>query len=208
MAKPAPIIPLDQWLASVKWMSPEEFLAGGAAHRLSPVRRALLTTDGSTTTFLHALCMKPITLEVADQQTVRLPPLLAGWLESGPEASPPEHEALALQRSVWLTDGARRLALGRSLIALHRLEPALHRQLIAETQPIGLLANELGLPSQRDRLQIGSVADADLAKQFGASSAFAAEPLWCRRYRLRIPGALTAAIIEVFPPDLEFEPSA
>jgi chorismate-pyruvate lyase len=187
--------PIDHLLSSVKWLNPEEFLSGGGGVP-APLWRALLLTDGSTTLFLQALCRTPIALEMIDQRTAPLPPPLTGLLEIEPSRP-------VLQRRVWLTDGRRRLALGYALISLDQLSPALREQLAAGTRPIGLLADEAGRPSLRDQLQVGSLTDAGLARQFGVT----AGTLWCRRYRLRIPGAMTAAIIEIFSPALDSLPS-
>ncbi|HTP41207.1 MAG TPA: chorismate pyruvate-lyase family protein [Nitrospiria bacterium] len=108
-----------------------------------------------------------------------------------------------VQRRVWLTDGRRRLALGYALILRERLSPALQERLAAGTHPIGLLAEELKLPSVRDRLQVGRLTDRDFARQFGAPHDSTTDTLWCRRYRLHIPDAMTAAILEIFSPSLE-----
>jgi len=178
------------------WQSVEEFLAS-PPDDLSPLWRTLLTSDGSTTNFLRGLRGRPITLDVAAQQTAPLAPAMAAafgkWLDA-PAGN-------VLQRSVWLTDGRARLVLGHSLLAVDHLDPALHRRLLTDTQPIGLLAGELGLPSLRDRLQIGRLDDPALARQFGTTARVAA-PLWCRRYRLTIPHTLLAMIFEVFSPAL------
>ncbi|HUJ79595.1 MAG TPA: chorismate pyruvate-lyase family protein [Nitrospiria bacterium] len=181
---------LDRLLSLAAWTSPEAFLAADAP-RLAPLWRTLLTTDGSTTLFLQALCRAPITLEQIDQQPARLPPL-TGWLELAPGRP-------VVQRRVWLTGGGRRLALGYALILRERLSPAVQKRLAEGTHPIGLLAEELELPSVRDRLQVGRLTDPALARQFGSSG----ETLWCRRYRLHIPDAMTAAILEIFSPSLD-----
>jgi chorismate-pyruvate lyase len=183
--------PLDQILSSVKWLSVEEFLADRPAPP-SSLWRTLLTTDGSTTTFLSALCRRRISLDVVSQQPVSLPRPLADGLGVAPGDR-------CLQRCVWLKDGNRPLALGYSLIALDGLSPELHDRLARQDSPIGWLAGELGLPSLRDRLQIGRLANPQLARQFSGP----ATELWSRRYRLRIPDQLTAVIIEVFSPHLE-----
>ncbi len=187
---------LDRLLSVISWTSPEAFLAADAP-MLAPLWRTLLTTDGSTTLFLQALCRTPITLELIEQQTAPLPPALTGLIDVTPDGR-------ALQRSVWLTDGRRRLALGYALISLEELSPTLQEQLAKGTLPIGLLADELKLPSLRDQLQVGRLTDPALAKQFGSNL----DTLWCRRYRLRIPGAMTAVIIEVFSPSLDTQPAS
>lgn len=186
---------LDRLLSLVAWTSPDVFLAADAP-RLAPLWRTLLTTDGSTTLFLQALCRTPITLEQIDQQPALLPPL-SGWLDLAPGRP-------VVQRRVWLTDGRRRLALGYALILRERLSPALQERLAAGTHPIGLLAEELGLPSVRDRLQVGRLTDSALARQFGSTD----DTLWCRRYRLHIPDAMTAAILEIFSPSLDQPPAS
>jgi hypothetical protein len=84
------------------------------------------------------------------------------------------------------------------------LSPALREHLAAGRRPIGLLADEGGRPSLRDRLQVGCLSDPALAGQFGPT----AGSLWCRRYRLTIPDALAAVILEVFSPSLEPHSSA
>jgi chorismate-pyruvate lyase len=182
---------VERVLSSVKWLTPEEFLAGGGGPPPAPLWRALLLTDGSTTLFLQALSRKPIGLEMIDQRTAPLPSSLTGWLETPPGRP-------VLQRRVWLTDGAVRLALGYALISLEQLSPSLQGRLDGGTLPIGLLAGELGLPSVRDRLQVGRLADPTLANPFDRH----AGDLWCRRYSLSIPGELTAVIVEVFSPVL------
>lgn len=182
---------LDRLLSLVAWTSPEAFLAGDAP-LLAPLWRTLLTTDGSTTLFLQALCRTSITLELIDQQTAPLPPTLTGLIDVSPGRP-------VLQRRVWLTDGRQRLALGYALISLEELSPTLQEQLARGALPIGLLADELKLPSLRDQLQVGRVTDPALARQFHAAT----DQLWCRRYRLRIPGAMTAVIIEIFSPSLD-----
>jgi chorismate-pyruvate lyase len=224
---------LDRLLSHATWTSPEAFLTADAP-RLAPLWRTLLTTDGSTTLFLQALCQSPITLEQIDQQSALLPPL-SGWIDAhgldrGQRPSEPcEREGEApkirtdgtsvpgwegatrapvidlapgrpvVQRRVWLTDGRRRLALGYALILREQLSPALQERLAAGTRPIGLLAEELQLPSVRDRLQVGRLTDPALARQFGSTG----QTLWCRRYRLHIPDAMTAAIFEIFSPSLD-----
>jgi len=186
--------PIDRLVSSVKWMNPEEFLSGGG-ELPAPLWRALLLTDGSTTLFLQALCRTPVTLEMIDQHTAPLPPSLTGWLDGA--ANQP-----VLQRRVWLTDGRNRLALGYALISLERLSPALRDQLAEGTRPIGLLADEVGRPSLRDRLQVGRLTDRGLARRFGPVGADT-DTFWCRRYCLRIPNAMTAVIIEILSPMLD-----
>jgi chorismate-pyruvate lyase len=195
VALPSIIPPIDHILSSVTWLSPDEFLCG-TARSLAPVWRALLTTDGSTTLFLQALCRTPITLEMIDQQTTPLPPTLTDWLED-------QHGRPMQQRRVWLTDGRDRLALGYTLIAPEHLNPTFQARLAAGALPIGLLADELGLPSLRDRLQVGRYTDPSLARQFGTADG----TFWCRRYRLQIPDTMTAAIAEIFSPSLDAQPA-
>jgi chorismate-pyruvate lyase len=194
MAPSSTVPPVERILSSVKWLAPEEFLAGGGGPLPALLWRTLLLTDGSTTLFLQALCRKPILLEMIDQRTAPLPAPLTGWLTITPSQP-------VLQRRVWLTDGDRRLALGYALISMERLSPTLQERLDAGTLPIGLLAGELGLPSIRDRLQVGRLADPALARQFGQFES-TAETLWCRRYGLAIPNELTAVILEIFSPAL------
>jgi chorismate-pyruvate lyase len=193
---------LDRLLSLARWMSPEELLSGGSTPRPAPLWRTLLTTDGSTTLFLQALRRAPITLQLIDQWTAPPPSPVTDWLKAI-EVRLMDREGRVLQRSAWLTDGRNRLALGYALIAPERLNPALQERLAAGTLPIGLLADELGLPSLRDHLEVGRVADAALAKQFGSHP----DTFWCRRYRLRIPDMMTAAIIEIFSPSLDAQPA-
>jgi len=195
MVASSTIAELDRLLSLVTWTSPEAFLAADAP-LLAPVWRTLLTTDGSTTLFLQALCGAPISLELIDQQTAPLPPMVTAWLQHQPDRP-------VLQRRVWLTDGRHRLAIGYTFIMSERFSPALQKRLASGTLPIGLLADELKLPSVRDCLQVGRLADPALARQFGAAE----NQLWCRRYRLHIPDVMTAAIIEIFSPSLDTRPA-
>jgi chorismate-pyruvate lyase len=192
----------DRLLSLARWTSPEAFLSDDSASRPAPLWRTLLTTDGSTTLFLQALRRSPITLQVIDQWTAPPPPPVTDWLTAIAVRLTDRQEQV-LQRSAWLTDGRDRLALGYALISLEHLNPTLRERLAAGALPIGLLADELGLPSLRDHLQVGRVGDPRVASLFGAT----ADMLWCRRYRLRIPDAMTAAIIEIFSPSLDVQPA-
>jgi len=194
---------LDRLLSLVQWTSPEAFLSDGSAPRPAPLWRTLLTTDGSTTLFLQALRRSPITLQLIDQWTAPPPPPVTDWLKTL-DALLTDREGRVLQRSAWLTDGRDRLALGYALIAPERLDPTLQERLAEGTHPIGLLADELGLPSLRDHLEVGRVSDPSLARQFGTGDT----TLWCRRYRLQIPEMMTAAIIEIFSPSLDARPAS
>jgi hypothetical protein len=50
---------------------------------------------------------------------------------------------------------------------------------------------------------VGRLTNPALARQFGSHL----DTLWCRRYRLHIPDAMTAAIIEIFSPLLDTRPA-
>ena len=193
--------PLEQLLESVKWLETQEFLHGQLARQLPQLWRVLLTTDGSTTTFLQACSTHPIAVEVAEQHTAPLPATLSGWFDTAPKEP-------FLWRRVWLKDGDRRVVLGYSLIARNCLSEEVRQLLHRQEQPLGLLAGELGLPSLRDQLQIGQFEDPALSDEFqdapsAAGKGHGSTPLWCRRYRLIIPNQLTSVIVEVFSPTLE-----
>lgn len=189
---------IEQIISSVKWLTPEEFFQG-PARDLPGLWRALLSTDGATTTFLRALCAHPITVEVANQEVMPHPPSLSGWIDITKSSQ-------WLSRRVWLKQGNRRLALGFSLIALDHLTEEVRSRLLHLDRPIGLLPGELGLPSRRDHFQIGTLASPPEWIRFTdgtpTSPTTPETTLWCRRYRLETPDSFTAAIIEIFSPAL------
>ena len=180
---------------SIPWLTDESFLKSAVSAGLDPVLRLLLTSDGTISTALHAICLSPIHVQVIRQETLCLDSNTAGFLsvESGTKA---------LIRDVWLTARDRKLVLASSVVLTEGLSRALFQALHESQKPLGPLLNESGQPVLRDRLQIGRITDPTGLETLGLGDLSVAGSIWTRRYRISLGGKPTAFIHELFSPEL------
>lgn len=182
-------------LKSILWFTDEAFLKNDVSAGLDPVLRLLLTSDGTISTALHAICLSPVHVQVIRQETIRLDSNTAEFLsvESGTKA---------LIRDVWLTARDRKLVLASSVILTEGLSRPLVQALHESQKPLGPLLNESGQPVIRDRLQIGRITDPADLETLGLGNLSVTGATWTRRYRISLGGKLTAFIRELFSPEL------
>lgn len=167
------------------WMAVEEFLGLD----VPPIFKVLLTSDGSMTTHLKALFYKPVEVEVKEQRQGFINDEMAAYLETD--------EKEALERTVWLRVGRKKILYAHSTIPLKQISEDMLKDITRK--PLGIFLGEQGYPVLRDRLMISLVESEEIANEFGFPPK---EPLWARRYRLIAQGRLTAALFEVFSPGL------
>jgi chorismate-pyruvate lyase len=173
---------------SVPWIGLDDFLKSDDAAGMDPALRMVLTSDGTITTLLRALCLCPIQMEVLRQEEIKLSAAEAEFLSVKPDSS-------ALAREVWLTAKGQRLVCASSVIRMEGLDRTLLQALRNREKPLGRLLYESGLPVLRDRLQIASFADPARIKSLGLTGS---GPVWMRRYRMSLKSKSIALISEQF----------
>ncbi len=197
-----------------EWPDIQSFIHFTKISRLNADLPLLLTSDGTLTRSLQALVRSPIYLEVILQETHGINEEAAQHLDLDLKKAPK-----ALFREVWLVNEKReRLVYARSILPVESLSSSFYHELTLKKKPIGELIESLNLPSLKDKMSFSRVDSMALVSVFGsiADKSFpASDPktekefhsagdsdLWCRRYRLSVPGQILASIEEVFSPSL------
>lgn len=172
------------------WFSQEEFIQYCSSNFVDPITRLLLTSDGTVTSYLKALFLVPIDIEVKDQGEEEAGDDLADYLEIDPSEK-------VMNRTVWLKTKDSRLVYASSNLPLFRIKDGLYRELKEKKKPLGMLLGEFNIPAYKDMIRIGEVESRGIATDLGldADSLF-----WARHYRLNIDGGARASITEVFSP--------
>ena len=179
-------------VAPFTWISPTAFAFQTKNEPIAAATRLLLGADGSMTRAIEMLRQTSVALEVRGQEQVPIDPEWAAFL-----ATEPLQPAIA--RRVWLTAAGRREVFAESMIPLAGLAPELRAAIELRRQPLGLALGEDALPSAKDRVGIGRVR---VGVDLGRHGLEIGRLLWARRYRLAVPGRLTAAIVEILGPNL------
>ena len=180
---------------SIQWFIGDDFLKEKASTGLDPLLRLLLTSDGTLSTALHAICLSPIRVQIIRQETIQMDSDTAEFLSVEPGTK-------ALIRDVWLWARDQKLVHASSVILTEGLSRSIVQALLENQKPLGPLLNDSGLPIIRDRLQIGRITDPAVIETLGLGKRSATGQVWKRRYRISLGGKLTAFIRETFSPHL------
>ena len=185
------------------------FLDYCKTHKVDPVNRLLLLSDGTLVEHLEALYQMPVRLRLQHQREVPMPDADADWL-GVPRACP------TLERHAFLrADGAeggnittnrvagkggsapseRIVLFAASLFPCSSLPSALREEIVRGHLPVGKLIRDL--PTRRDRLEVAYRPVPLLAEALGLSPA---RCFWTRRYRLTLVSCGPGVIFEAFPP--------
>lgn len=172
------------------WLSQEEFIRYCSSNFVDPMTRLLLTSDGTVTSYLKALFLEPIDLEVKGQGEGEAGNDLANYLEIDPFEK-------VINRSVWLKTKENRLVYASSSVPIARIEGGIYRELKEKRKPLGMLLGEYSIPVYKDLIEIGEIESGGIASDLGIdpNSLF-----WARHYRLNIDGGARVSITEVFSP--------
>lgn len=172
------------------WLSQEEFIRYCSSNFVDPITRLLLTSDGTVTSYLRALFLSPIDIEVKDQGEGEAGGDLADYLEIDPSEK-------VINRTVWLKTKDSRLVYASSNLPATKIDDGLYKELKEKRKPLGMLLGEYNIPVYKDLIEIGEVESRGIATDLGlhADSLF-----WARHYRLNIDGGARASITEVFSP--------
>ena len=167
------------------------------ADPLSLPLRLLLSSDGTVIRFLNALCLHPTRVEVVAQDEIALADPAAALLEAAPGEK-------GIARTVWLVNRLggpqdRRLLFAASVFSLSRISPRLYQAIQFGDRPLGRIIEEAALSTRRDGLEIAHLPHREAARGLGLPEE---TRFWTRRYRLIIADVVSAAIHEVFSPQL------
>ena len=172
------------------WLSQDEFIRYCVTNFVDPLARLLLTSDGTVTSYLKALFLAPIELEVRYQGEGEAGNDLAKYLEIAPSES-------VINRTIWLKTKGSKLVYASSNLPVSRIEDGLYRELKEKRKPLGMILGEHNIPAYKDLIEIGEVESGGIASDLGLDSN---SLFWARRYRLNIDGGARASITEVFSP--------
>jgi len=192
---PAETLPMDR----------AAFLDYCKTHKVDPIYRLLLLSDGTLVEHLEALYQTPVRLSLQYQREVPMPDADADWL-GVPRGCP------TLERHAFLraggSDAAGRIAgkgsggpseqivlFAVSLFPLPSLPLALREEMQRGDRPVGKLICDL--PTRRDRLEVACRPVPPLSEALGFSDTLR---FWTRRYRLTLATDGSGVIFEVFPP--------
>lgn len=158
---------------------------------LSPVHRALLSLDGTVTSFLEAFMLEPVEV-IRICQTNRPLGEDEPWLELV-EGDP------VCDREVLLRGGnsGTVYACARSLIARDRLWPAARRRLEIDGDSLGRIINDEARETRREVLWFGR--EATSARLPDAFRSHVGEHVLSRTYRIITGGRPVMLINEKFP---------
>ena len=129
---------------------------------LSALQRALLISDGSTTTLLEAFTGQTVMVKGRNQSIVRADARLASELQVEPKSE-------ISKRIVHLVSGGSSeiLAYAISYTPIERLSPALLHDVQRTDIPIGKILKKHKIESRREIKEIGYLRDAHCTEIFG-----------------------------------------
>ncbi len=151
----------------------------------------ILTSDGLLTTALQSLFLVPVEVEILRQEDCVLNDEAAGFLHL--ESGIPSHV-----REVWLKAKGKRIVFARSVIPLDGFPPSLLRALSEKPIPLGLLLQETGRPTIKDRMKVCGLENRAAPGVPKPSFFPGDDPLWARRYRLNHGDKNGVFIEEIF----------
>lgn len=157
---------------------------------LSPVHRAILSSDGSFTILLGALVGRDIKVALIDQhmETLQQSHAVLG-LRAGDRL---------LRRGVRLyAEADRNLAFAVSVVAIDRVPEPLANDLFIAKEPIGLLLRKYRMETFREILDWGTAPVPDPAKKY-----FSAPELMFRSYQIMMNKQPLMLITEFFAHEL------
>ncbi len=172
------------------------FLDYCKVHKVDPIHRLLLLTDGTLVEHLEALYQAPVRLNLQHQQEVPMPDADADWL-GVPRGCP------ALSRHAFLHAGdgngsgspEQTVLFAMSLFPLASLPSVLREEMQRGHLPVGKIIRDL--PTQRDRLEVARRPVPQLSEALGFLPTL---HFWIRRYRLTLATGASGTIFEAFPP--------
>lgn len=168
----------------------EGFLKEGPALQSHSLTRMALISDGSITRILQATHLIPISVEIIKQSSILPDPETNRFLELE------EGTRETIYRKVWLKIHDRKILYASTILVLQNPETRLSR-LLAEEKPLGILIDELQMPSLKDKLVVGRLINPKISIGFGLPPD---TELWARHYRMVIQDNGCASVLEIFSP--------
>ena len=160
-------------------------------HALSPIQRALLISDGSTTTLLEAFTGKEVAVKGREQRIIQADSRLARELLV-------EQNSTISKRIVHLINknagSSKTLAYAISYTPLERISIALRRDVQSTDIPIGKILKQHKMETRREITKIGVLRD---AKKF--TEIFGTECCFYRSYLIIHNNSPLMKIEEYFP---------
>lgn len=176
---------------TVRWQTVEDFIHSAHSGKIPPALRMILTSDGLLTTALQSLFLGAVDVEILRQEKSVLDEEPAGFLRLEPGIS-------SHVREVWLSSRGKKIVFARSVIPLDGFSRGLLRTLSEKPIPLGLLLQETGHPTIKDRMEVCRIED-QRPQGIPDSPFFSrGEPLWARRYRLNHGDKNGVYIEEIF----------
>lgn len=180
------------------WLKAPEARGADWLKPLRPEERFLLFSGGSTTLELEVLLGRSVAAEVTKTGFARLGPDDALYLGEGPLAP-------ALERSVWLKAGDKRLVFAHTVMPVESLDRGLLKELSGgKREPLGRILSSMGIPAVKEGIEAALINCPEACAGFSIE---AGTPLFAKRYLLKGGGgpgasAIKAAVFEVFTPRL------
>lgn len=159
-------------------------------HSLSPVQRALLISDGSTTTLLEAFTGREVKVKGREQRIILADSNLAAELKI-------KQNSPVSERTVHLTnDGSSRiLAYAISYTPIERLPEGFRRDVQSTDIPIGKILKQHRIETRREIKEIGFLHSKKFQDIFRTGSCF------YRKYLIIHNNSPLMKIEEYFPTD-------
>lgn len=157
-------------------------------YKLTPMQRALLISDGSTTTLLEAFTGQVVLIKGRSQSIARADPQLASELQVEPRSEISKRIVHLVSR-----DSKEILAYAISYTPIERLSPALLYDVQQTDIPIGKILKMHKIESRREIREIGFVRHAECNEIFGSGCSM------YRSYLIIHQNAPLMKIIEYFP---------
>ena len=173
------------------WMSTEGFITYCQIHKISPIVRLPLLSDGSLVKFLRALYLTDVTVNVKDQKEMIMTGEMAKFLGS-------EEGLKTIIRDAWLCCNERKLVYAHSFIDTSKIGVPIHNEINKKSIPVGMVLSDYNLPLLRDQLYISQIKSEQLAKELDSPENI----FWIRCYHLKSSDGFNAAILEIFSPYL------
>lgn len=177
------------YIQATEWMDVEGFISYCEIHRVPPLVRLTLLSDGSMVKSLRALYLSDISVDVKGQREVMMGIEMAKFLDS--------IEGLnGIARDAWLCCKGEKLVYAHSFIDVSKIGEVMQREINKRSKPVGILLYDYSLPLLRDQLFIAKLKSGHLSEGFAVSE----DIFWARCYRLRGGDGFNAAILEIFSP--------
>lgn len=171
----------------------EMFLKYCETSNIEEIERLLLVSDGSMTRMLNSLFLSEVIFQVKNQEIEPLDAEMAEYLDTSPNQP-------AINRVVWLgCKNHNKLIYAFSVILTSSINKNLYKDVVFKKSPLGILMSKYKIPVLRSKLFIGLIKSEQIASELGLDKN---HTFWARIYQLSAKDDLTAAIFEVFSPEI------